>query len=64
MLEDDLRFNCQSWMSHPHCISIFSIHHMDYPSSDFTKLKYSDVLSLVILRGQSHLDPYIDFVGT
>ena len=51
-------------MSHPHYISIFHIHHMNYPDSSFTKLKYSVVLTLIIQRNQSHLDPHIDLVST
>ena len=62
--QDDLGFNCQPWMSHPHCISIFQFHHMDYLDQDFTKLKYSDVLSSIIWRGQSHLGPHTDFAST
>ena len=45
MLKDDLGFNYQSWISHPYCISIFQIHHMDYSSLDFAKLKYIDTLT-------------------
>ena len=37
---------------------------MDYLDQDFTKLKYSDALTLIIRRDQSHLDPHTDFVST
>ena len=37
---------------------------MDYPDQDFTKLKYSDALTLIIQRDQSRLDPHTDFVST
>ena len=50
--------NCQSRLLHPHCISTFQIYLMDYPSQGFAKLKYSDTSTLIIQRGQSHLDPH------
>ena len=37
---------------------------MDYPEQDFTKLKYSDVLTLILQRDQSHLDSYTDVIST
>ena len=64
MLEDDLELNCQPWMSHPYYISIFHIHHIDYLGSNFTKLKYSDVLTPIIWRDQSHLDLHTNFIST
>ena len=51
-------------MSHPYCISVFHIHHMDYLDPSFTKLKYSDALYRIIQRGQSHLNPRTDFTST
>ena len=38
--------------------------HKDYPDQDFTRLRYNDILSLIIRRGQSHLDPHTDFAST
>ena len=67
MILNDLRWsrvNCQPWVFYPYCISIFQIHHMDYSDQDFTKLKYSDTSAPIIWKGQSHLDPYIDFTST
>ena len=49
--QGDLGFNYQLWISYSHCISIFQIHHMDYPSSEIIKLKYSDVLTSTYLDG-------------
>ena len=46
--QDDLGFNCQPYLSRPHCISIFQIHLMDYPGKDFAKLKYTDAYLLPI----------------
>ena len=54
----------QPWIIHPLYISTFQIHHMDYPSQDFTKLKYSNALSPIIWRSQSHFDSHIDFAST
>ena len=66
-----MRLNALGWsqvyqlrLFHPHCISTFQIHLIDYPDQDFTKLKYSNTSTLIIWRGQSHLDPHIDFVST
>ena len=64
MLKDDLEFNCQPWISHSYYISTFQIHHINYPSWDFTKLKYNDALTPIIWRGQSHLDPHTDLTST
>ena len=50
--------------SYPHRISIFQIHHIDYPGHGFTKLKYNDALTPIIQRGQSHFDLYTDFTST
>ena len=62
--QDDLEFTCQSWNSHPHYILTFQIYRMDYPDQDFTELKYSDALTPIIWRNQSHFDPHTDFVST
>ena len=51
-------------MSHPYCISIFQIHHIDYPSQGFAKLKYSDSLSPIVRRDPSHLDLHTNFIST
>ena len=56
--------NCQPRLLHPHYISTFQIYLIDYSSQGFTKLKYSDTSTLIIWKGQSHLDPHIDFVST
>ena len=37
---------------------------MDYSDQDFIKLKYSDILTPIIRRGQFYLDPLIDFAST
>ena len=41
----------------------YMIDHMDYPNQDFTWLRYSDVLTFIIQRGQSHLDSHTDFIN-
>ena len=39
------------------------IHLIDYLDQGFTKLKYSDTSTLIIRRGQYHLDPHAYFVS-
>ena len=56
--------NCQLRLLHPHNISTFQIHLIDYLGQDFTKLKYSDTSTPIIWRDQSHFDPHTDFVST
>ena len=42
--KDDLGFTINP-KNHPHCISKFSVHRMDYLSFGFAKLKYSDAFT-------------------
>ena len=49
--QGDLGFNYQPWYGHPHSISIFKIHRMDYHDRDFTELKYTDILTPTYLEG-------------
>ena len=53
----------QSRLLLSHCISTFQIHLMDYSDQNFTKIKYSDLLTPTIWRDQPHLDPHTDFVS-
>ena len=39
------------------------IDYKDYPDQDFIKLKYSDALTPIIRRGQSHLNSHTDFIS-
>ena len=62
--QDDLRFNCQPWISQSYYISTFQIYYIYYPDQDFTKLKYIDVLNPAIQKGQSHFDSHTDLTST
>ena len=48
---------------HPHWISTFQIHLMDYPDQGFAKLKYSNTSTPIIRKDQSHLDLQTDFAS-
>ena len=40
------------------------IDHIDYPDQDFTRLRYSNALTLIIWKNQSHLDLHTNFTST